>query len=125
LTNLAIENPRVRGSIPRLATKIPKTNRYRLVFFVYTSQYWRGFRARARERHPSDICIFTLADASLFSVFSGDLASVREATSCIGEGLETVGCGWQLIGRGRLIKNLKNFSFRPILLKNSVFRDAR
>ena len=28
-----IENPRVRGSIPRLATNIPKTNRYRLVFF--------------------------------------------------------------------------------------------
>ena len=27
------ENPRVGGSIPPLATKIPKTNRYRLVFF--------------------------------------------------------------------------------------------
>ena len=27
------ENPRVDGSIPPLATNIPKTNRYRLVFF--------------------------------------------------------------------------------------------
>jgi len=30
---MGIENPRVRGSIPRLATNILKTNPYRLVFF--------------------------------------------------------------------------------------------
>jgi hypothetical protein len=84
-----------------------------LVFFVYIRQYWRGFRAWPRERHPSATCIFTLADTSLFSVFSGGLASVREATSCIGLGLEAVGCGWQLLGRGRLIKSLRDFSFRP------------
>ena len=33
LVEQRIENPRVRGSIPRLATNIQKTNRYRLVFF--------------------------------------------------------------------------------------------
>ena len=112
---------KIRVSVVRFRDWPPKFQKPTAIgwfFFVYTRQYWRGFRARPRERHPSDICIFTLADASLFSVFSGDLASVREATSCIGEGLETVGCGWQLIGRRRLIKNLKNFSFRPRLCKN-------
>lgn len=51
----------------------------------------------ARERHPWEVGIFTPAAASLFTVFSGGHASVLEATSFAGAGLEAVGCGWQLL----------------------------
>jgi hypothetical protein len=97
LVEQRIENPRVDGSIPPLATKIPKTNRSRLVFFAYPRQCWRGFRAWPRERRYSEPSIFAPAHTYLFSVLSGGLASVREVTSCIGAGLQGIGCGWQLL----------------------------
>ena len=62
-------------------------------FFAYIRQYWRGFRAWPRERQPSDPSIFTPAHASLFSVLSGGLASVREATPRNHAGCGAVSCG--------------------------------
>ena len=62
-------------------TTIQKTNRSRLVFFARSHQCWRGFRVWPRECHPSKPCIFAPADASLFFVFPGGLASVLEATT--------------------------------------------
>ena len=97
LVEQRIENPRVGGSIPPLATKIQKTNRSRLVFFRPFPQCWRRFRAWPRERHPREVGVFASAYAYLFSVFSGGLASVLEATSFVGAGLEAVGCSWQLL----------------------------
>jgi hypothetical protein len=79
------------------ATTIQKTNRSRLVFFARSRQCWRGFRAWPRERHIFKPSAFGPADASLFSVFSGGHASVLEAISFAGAGLEAVGCGWQLL----------------------------
>ena len=66
-------------------------------FFARSSQCWRGFRAWPRERYPCEVGVFARADASLFSVFSGGHASVLEAISFAGAGLEAVGCGWQLL----------------------------
>ncbi len=66
-------------------------------FFARSSQCWRGFRAWPRERYPCEVGVFARADASLFSVFSGCHASVLEATSFAGAGLEVVGCGWRLL----------------------------
>ena len=66
-------------------------------FFCPFPQCWRGFRAWPRERHPCEVGAFGPADASLFSVFSGGHASVLEAISFAGAGLEAVGCGWQLL----------------------------
>jgi len=66
-------------------------------FFVCSPQCWRGFRALPRERQPCEVGVFAPAEASLFSVFSGGHASVLEATSFAGAGLEEVGCGWQLL----------------------------
>ena len=66
-------------------------------FFVCSPQCWRGFRAWPRERRPCEVGVFAPADASLFSVFSGGHASVLEAISFAGAGLEAVGCGWQLL----------------------------
>ena len=70
-------------------------------FLACAPPCWRGFRAWPRERLPSEPCVFTHADASLFSVFSGGLASVRETTSCNDAGLEVDGCGWQLLRQKR------------------------
>jgi hypothetical protein len=53
----------------------------------------RGFRAWPRERHPREVGLFAPADTSLFSVFSGGHASVLEATSFAGAGLDAIGCG--------------------------------
>lgn len=69
----------------------------RLGFFCPFPQCWRGFRAWPRERHPCEVGVFAPTDASLFSVFSGGHASVLEAISFAGAGLEAVGCGWQLL----------------------------
>ena len=66
-------------------------------FFCLERQCWRGSGSLPRERHPSKPCVFAPADASLFSVFSGGLASVREPTSFASAGLEAVSCGWQLL----------------------------
>jgi hypothetical protein len=66
-------------------------------FFCPFPLCWRGLRPCPRERHPSNTCVFTLTDASLFSVFSVGHASVLEATSFAGAGLKAVGCGWQLL----------------------------
>ena len=66
-------------------------------FFCPFPQCWRGFRAWPRERHPCEVVFFAPTDASLFSVFSGGHASVLEAISFAGAGLEAVGCGWQLL----------------------------
>ena len=66
-------------------------------FFCLFPQCWRGFRAWPRERPPCEGGVFAPADASLFSVFSGGHASVLEAISFAGAGLEAVGCGWQLL----------------------------
>ena len=66
-------------------------------FFCAFPQCWRGFRAWPRERPPCEGGVFAPADASLFSVFSGGHASVLEAISFAGAGLEAVGCGWQLL----------------------------
>ena len=71
-------------------------------FFARLPHYWRGFRGWPRERYPSEPYVFTLANASLFSVFSGGLASVREVTSFICAGLEAVGCARRLLEQGRL-----------------------
>jgi hypothetical protein len=57
-----------------------------LVFFRPYPPVLARFRAWPRERHPFEPGILTPSHASLFSVLSGGLASVREATSCIGEG---------------------------------------
>jgi hypothetical protein len=91
------ENPCVGGSIPPRATTIQKTNHSRLVFFVCVPQCWRDFRAWPRERRPCEGGVFAPTDASLLSVFSGGHASVLEAISFAGAGLEAVGCGWQLL----------------------------
>jgi len=66
-------------------------------FFCPFPQCWRGFRAWPSERHPCEVGVFAPTDASLFSVFSGGHASVLEAISFAGAGLEAVGCGWQLL----------------------------
>ena len=47
-------------------------------FSPVSPQCWRGFLVWPRERHPSKPCVFAPANASLFAVFSGGLASVRE-----------------------------------------------
>jgi len=55
------------------------------------------FPGLASRAPPCEGGVFAPADASLFSVFSGGHASVLEATSFAGTGLEAVGCGWQLL----------------------------
>ena len=66
-------------------------------FFCPFPQRWRSFRAWPRERRSCEVGVFAPTDASLFSVFSGGHASVLEAISFAGAGLEAVGCGWQLL----------------------------
>jgi hypothetical protein len=53
-----------------------------------------GLASRAPPLKPD---VSTLADASLFSVFSGGHASFLEITSFTGASLEAVSCGWQLL----------------------------
>ena len=48
-----------------------------------------------RERDRPKLGVLAAVRASLFSVFSGGLESVLEATSIAVNGLEAVGCGWQ------------------------------
>jgi len=84
-----------RSAFPPPIPKIPTLIGWD--FFCPFPQCWRGFRAWPRERHPCEVGAFGPADASLFSVFSGGHASVLEAISFAGAGLEAVGCGWQLL----------------------------
>lgn len=86
---------RVRFRVPPPIPKIPTLIGWD--FFCPFPQCWRGFRAWPRERPPCEGGVFAPADASLFSVFSGGHASVLEAISFAGAGLEAVGCGWQLL----------------------------
>jgi hypothetical protein len=81
----------LRPPIPKIPTLIGWD------FFCPFPQCWRGFRAWPCERHPCEVGVFAPTDASLFSVFSGGHASVLEAISFAGAGLEAVGCGWQLL----------------------------
>lgn len=78
-------------------TNTQNPNPHRLGFFCPLLQCWCGFRAWPRERRPCEGGVFAPTNASLFSVFSGGHASVLEATSFAGAGLEAVDCGWQLL----------------------------
>ncbi len=50
-----------------------------------------------RERDLPKLGVLAPVQASLFPVFSGGLESVLEATSFAVNGLDAVGCGWQLV----------------------------
>ena len=90
---------------------IPKARtRFGLFHVCPQRQFWRDFADLPRERHSSHPRAFGPPLPLCSLLFSGGLASVREATSCIDADFEEVGCGWQLLGRKRLIKNLENFS---------------
>ena len=94
-----------------IAPPIPKARtRFGLFHDCPPRQFWRAFADLPRERHSSHPRAFGPPLPLCSLLFSGGLASVREATSCIDADFEEVGCGWQLLGRKRLIKNLENFS---------------
>ena len=95
ITILSRKRTRVRFRIPPPIPKIPTLIGWD--FFCPFPQFWRGFRAWPREGRPCEGGVFAPTDASLFSVFSGGHASVLEAISFAGAGLEAVGCGWQLL----------------------------
>ena len=69
LVEQRIENPRVRGSIPRLATIFKSPNSFRAFSRLAAAPVLAGFRGFASRAAPLPISRFWPSVASLLSVF--------------------------------------------------------
>ena len=77
-----------------IAPPIPKARtRFGLFYARPQRQFWRDFAGLPRERHPSHFRVSGPLRPLCSPFLSGGLASVREATSSIGAGLEAIDCG--------------------------------